>query len=139
MRNPVSSELPRFFVVGCASAVAHFGLLIILVQWFLVSPILASAAGALTGAAVNYSLNRHFTFKSHVRHAVGIPRFGLIAMISLALNAGFMWIGTEKLRLHYLIAQVVATAFVFLWSFYSNKIWTFNDRLRRESSAGTYR
>ena len=137
MRDPDFSEFARFFLVGCCSAIAHFGVLIILVQWLLAGPILASIAGALIGAAVNYFLNRHFTFNSKIKHAVGVPRFALIAMISLALNAGFMWVGTELLRLHYLIAQFLATTLVFLWSYFSNKIWTFGDQSQHESSAGT--
>jgi putative flippase GtrA len=137
MHNPDLSELSRFFLVGCCSAIAHFGVLIILVQWFLVGPILASIAGALLGAVVNYCLNRHFTFNSKVKHAVGVPRFTLIAVTSLALNTGFMWVGTELLRLHYLIAQSLATALVFLWSYFSNKVWTFGDRFQHESSSGT--
>ena len=53
-----------FAGVGCVSALGHYGLLIVLVQFARVDAVLASAAGASLGAVINYLLNYRFTFRS---------------------------------------------------------------------------
>ncbi len=118
-------QFVRFFGVGCVSAIGHYGLLILLVQVAGVAPVPASAAGALLGAWINYTLNYRFTFRSTRRHAESVSRFAVVALVGLLLNSLFMWIGADLLGIHYLLAQVLTTGLVMLWSFGANRFWTF--------------
>lgn len=119
------AQFVRFTGVGCVSAIGHYGLLIALVQGLAVDAVLASTAGALLGALINYALNYHFTFRSTRCHRESVPRFAAIAIGGLALNSLLMWIGVDGLSLHYLLAQVMTTVLVLFWSFLGNRWWTF--------------
>ncbi|TCS37796.1 putative flippase GtrA [Paucimonas lemoignei] len=119
-------QFVRFFGVGCVSAIGHYGLLILLVQVARIDAVPASAAGALLGAWINYSLNYRFTFRSNKRHVESVTKFAVVAVIGLLLNTLFMWIGVDLLHLYYLLAQVITTGLVMVWSFLANRFWTFH-------------
>jgi len=122
----IFGQLARFGGAGSVSAVAHYGLLILLVQVFRVAPVLASAAGALLGAVVNYSLNYRYTFNSSKRHTEAMAKFAVIAAGGLILNTLSMLVAVDLLAFHYLLAQVGTTGLVFIWSFLGNRCWTFH-------------
>ena len=124
-------QFVKFTGVGFVSAIGHYGLLIALVQIAAVPAVPASAAGALLGAWINYSLNYHYTFRSTRQHRESVLRFAVVAAIGLVLNTLFMWVGVELIGAHYLLSQVVTTGLVLIWSFASNRYWTFH------SAAGT--
>ena len=122
----IPSRFFHFAGVGAISAVGHYGLLIALVEAYSVAAVPASAAGALLGAIVNYSLNYRYTFRSTVPHGPAIGKFAIVATTGLILNSVFMWIGVDLLGIHYLLAQVITTALVLVWSYCGNRFWTFN-------------
>ncbi len=124
-------QFVKFTGVGFVSAIGHYGLLIALVQIAAVPAVPASAAGALLGAWINYSLNYHYTFRSTRQHRESVLRFAVVAAVGLVLNTLFMWVGVELIGAHYLLSQVVTTGLVLIWSFAGNRYWTFH------SAAGT--
>ena len=124
-------QFVKFTGVGFVSAIGHYGLLIALVQIAAVPAVPASAAGALLGAWINYSLNYRYTFRSTRQHRESVLRFAVVAAVGLVLNTLFMWVGVELIGAHYLLSQVVTTGLVLIWSFASNRYWTFH------SAAGT--
>lgn len=119
-------QFVRFAGVGCLTAIGHYGLLIALVQIFAVEEVVASSAGALLGAVINYTLNYRYTFRSRKRHRDSVGKFAAVALVGLGLNALFMWIGVHLLAWHYLPAQVVTTCLVLIWSFLGHRFWTFD-------------
>lgn len=118
-------QFTRYTSVGFVSAIGHYGLLIALVQGLSVEPVRASVAGALLGAWINYALNYRYTFRSNRRHREGVSKFAVVATVGLLLNTVCMWLGVDVMRLHYLLAQVLTTGLVLLWSFGANRYWTF--------------
>jgi putative flippase GtrA len=128
----LARQFARFTSAGFASAVGHYGLLIALVQGADVPAVPASAAGALLGAWINYSLNYHFTFRSTKQHREAALKFAVVAAIGLVLNTLFMWIGVEVIGAHYMLSQIVATGLVLFWSFAGNRCWAFYARASAE-------
>ena len=120
-------QFVSFTGVGFASAIGHYGVLIAIVQLEGVHAVPASAAGALVGAWINYSLNYRFTFRSSKRHREAVLKFAAIATVGLILNTFFMWVGVELIEAHYLLSQVVTTGLVLIWSFAGNRYWTFHS------------
>lgn len=118
-------QFVRFTGVGAVSAIGHYGLLIVLVQFFAVGAVAASVAGSLLGAVINYSLNYRFTFRSNKRHSESMTKFGIVAATSVVLNSIFMWVGVELIGAHYLLSQIATTVLLLLWSFGANRWWTF--------------
>ncbi len=120
-------QFAQFTGVGFVSAIGHYGLLIVLVQAAGVSAVPASAAGALLGAWINYSLNYRYTFRSTRQHREAVMKFGVVAGVGLVLNTLFMWVGVELIGAHYLLSQLVTTLLVLIWSFAGNRWWTFGS------------
>lgn len=115
----------RFTGVGAIGTAAHYLTLFALVDFFGANAIAASSTGYLVGGVTNYLLNYYFTFRSDKPHVETAFKFFTIAFVGFFLNAGAMWLFTEMITLHYLLAQLVATALVLLWNFVANDRWTF--------------
>jgi putative flippase GtrA len=121
-------RLISFTTVGGLATVAHYVILVLLVELAGLSAVAASAAGYVAGAALNYWLNYHLTFRSQREHVDAAPRFLLIALIGLAINSCIVAIGTRLIGFNYLAVQLAATAIVLFWNFAANSAWTFSRR-----------
>ncbi|HYG89856.1 MAG TPA: GtrA family protein [Azospirillum sp.] len=120
-------QFVMFALVGCAAAVGHYGLLILLVELFQAPTVPASAAGFVVGGVISYLLNYRFVFNSEGQHLPTASKFLTVAVAGLALNSIVMWVLTHWTVLHYLLAQVGATGTVMLWSYGANRFWTFGE------------
>jgi len=118
-------QFTLFALVGCAAAVGHYGALILLAEWAGFPAVPASAIGFVVGAAISYALNYQFVFESGKEHLPTLVKFLTVASVGLGLNSAIMGALTAILGLHYLMAQVAATASVMGWSYVGNRCWTF--------------
>jgi putative flippase GtrA len=118
-----------FTGVGLVAAVAHYGVLILLVELGRMQPVVATLWGFLAGAAVSYLLNRRFTFRSDRPHRAAAPRFLAVSTGGFVLNGLVMWLLNEGWGVPYLLAQVIATLIVLFWNFTVNLLWTFRVNL----------
>jgi len=130
----VYRQFIKFAAVGAVGTTAHYALLIALVSTQIAQPVWASTAGFALGALVNYVLNYRFTFASDRAHMQALPRFLIVATSGAVLNYALVHAGVSAWHWHYLLAQVLATALVLLWTFTVNRLWTFAPRARVESS-----
>jgi putative flippase GtrA len=122
-RYPMLVQFINFACVGAVATALHYVVLIVLVQFADFRPVLASGLGYAAGAGVNYLLNYHYTFASQRSHFQAMSKFVTVAIIGL--NSLIVAVATEKLLLHYLLAQVIATGLVLMWNFCANRVWTF--------------
>jgi putative flippase GtrA len=125
---PKSHVVPQFLefaLVGCVAAVGHYGMLIVLSEWVGISPVPASAAGFIVGAAISYVLNYRFVFRSDKDHVPTAAKFLAVAVLGLLLNSVIMALLAEGASIHYLPAQITATVAVMAWSYLGNRRWTF--------------
>ncbi len=118
------SRFVRFALVGGVATAIQYALLILLVRAFGMAPTPASSIGFVLSAVVNYLLNYRFTFQSNRPHAAAMAKFGLLAGAGLLINAAIMHVMVAA-GVHYLLAQVCATAVVLFWNFIGNSLWTF--------------
>jgi len=121
----LTRQFAAFFGVGIAAAVAHYGLLIGLVEGGLASPVPATLAGYIAGGLVSYRLNRTHTYRSSRPHREATWRFALVALVGFLLTWVFMHLLVEWLGAPYIPAQLLTTGIVMLWSFLAHKAWTF--------------
>ncbi len=122
---PLVHKFSRFLLVGGLCTALQYALLILFVEEMRLSPTMASTIGYVASSLVNYLLNYSFTFKSTAEHRRSMPRFMVIALCGVALNAAVTFVGTTVLGLHYLLAQVIATCLTLVWNFVANMRWTF--------------
>ena len=124
----------RFAAVGAVGTLAHYALLIALVEGAGAPPLAGAAAGFVLGALVNYALARRLVFASGRSHAQALPRFFAVALAGLAWTALLMTAFIEGLGVHYLAAQLLTTALLLLWHYAGNALWTFR-RGRRDTES----
>jgi putative flippase GtrA len=122
-----------FALVGAFGTLAHYTIMITLVTGFEADAVVSSVIGYSIGAAVNYWLNYHVTFRSGARHLRTAPRFLLVAGIGFLLNALIMYILVKRWGAHYLIGQVIATGVVLIANYLANSLWTFRERIHADS------
>jgi putative flippase GtrA len=126
--GPLARQFATFSGVGLVAAVAHFGVLIALVEGTGMDAVRAALAGFIAGAIVSYVLNRRLTYRSDRPHREATWRFGVVAAIGFLLTWAFMAAFTRGLGAPYLPAQVATTGIVLFWTFVANKLWTFSER-----------
>lgn len=119
-------QFAAFFGVGVAAAVAHYGLLIGLVEGWGFDPVPATLAGYVAGGLVSYALNRRLTYASDRPHREAGWRFAVVAVVGFLITGALMHVFTRWFAVPYLPAQFVTTGVVLFWSFFAHKLWTFD-------------
>lgn len=120
------TQFSRFLAAGAIGTMGHYALLILAVSVFGFAPVLGATMGAALGALTNYMLNYRYTFISNVKHVVALPRFLLLAGVGIFLNAFIVGVFVH-FGLHYLAAQVIATAGVLVLNYFVSKTWIFRE------------
>jgi putative flippase GtrA len=125
LRPSPAPQFLRYAGAGAAGTALQYAVLVVLVQFAGVGAVVASTIGAIAGALVNYGLNHQFTFASDKTHGRALPRFALVAIAGIALNAIVVAAMLAFATSHYLVAQVTATGAVLVAGFLVNRAWTF--------------
>lgn len=121
----IVSQFITYAGVGSLGTVAHYLLLLFLVEKLHIAAYQGAIAGFLLGAVINYYLNHRITFRSQMRHHEALPKFLIVATIGVALTGALMAWATEQRHLHYFIAQLITTALLLVLTFLGNRLWTF--------------
>jgi putative flippase GtrA len=119
--------LPRFVryaAVGAVATAAHYGVLVSLVEAAQRPAWVASGIGAAIGAQLAFFGNRVYTFGHRGPVVPAWLRFHGTALAGALLGMLIVGLGVRA-GLHYLVAQVVATAAGLLLTFAINRGWTF--------------
>jgi putative flippase GtrA len=116
----------RFIIAGGLSTLSHWIVMALLV-FAAVMPEIASATGALVGAAVNYILQKTFTFQSMQRHRNALPRYLAACAVLWLANLLIFSALIRLLNIQIITAQVVTTALVAILSYWLFKRSVFND------------
>lgn len=118
-------ELYRFAIVGGATALIYFGLLLVSVEGLGVSPSSGAALSYVLAILFNYSLHKAWTFDSKVGHSTSAPRFAVFVVLSFAANVLLMSYGPALLHVHYLVIQVASAVMLVAVSYLMQKFWIF--------------
>jgi putative flippase GtrA len=121
------NRFAKFAGVGAIGTVGHYVTLFVLVDVTGLDAVIASSAGFLVGAIINYALNYTFTFRSQQSHISTAPKFFAIALGGFFLNGAAMSLFVNRIGLYYLFAQVITTGLILIWTFLANHYWTFGE------------
>ena len=122
-------QLARYAGVGLVATALHYGILVVGVECAAWPPWLSSGYGAAIGAQVAFLGNRWFTFAPGARLGSSWRRFQTTALFG-ALTGMAIVAGATRLGVHYLPAQMLATALVLVMSFVVNRFWSFRRQDR---------
>ena len=121
----LAKQFRVYLVVGVSATVVHYALLTLLVESGALPSVPATLCGYLAGGIVSYRFNRSHAFVSTRPHKEAVWRFIAVASVGFVVTGLMMDLLHNRLGLHFLLAHVVATGTVMLWSFAANKLWTF--------------
>jgi len=122
-------QLVAYVVAGGLTAVAHYGVLIGLVELGHADPVPATLAGFVVGAVVSYTLNRWMTFDATRGHVAAGWRFAVIAAGGFVLTGILMHLFVSRAGLPYLPMQIATTGVVMVFSFLGHKFFSFADKV----------
>jgi len=119
-----------FLGVGGLATAIQYGILILFVELWSITAIIASSVGYVVSSIANYLLNYAYTFKSDEKHTKALSKFVAVAATGLLLNAFIMYVLVTALTVHYVVSQLTSTAVILLWNFVLHKTWTFKSSRR---------
>ena len=128
MRRPTLASDVRQFLrygsVGVVATSAHYLLLVCSVERAGWPAWIGSGVGAVLGAQLAFFGNRWFTFSQSGRLGTSWIRFQAVALVGALLGMALV-AGAVRAGLHYVLAQLMATALILLLTFLVNRHWTF--------------
>jgi putative flippase GtrA len=114
----------KFVGIGGLATALQYALMILLIEWFQIQEVLASASAYAISAVFNYLANYYFTFGSNKNHLQTFSKFVVVAGFGLGLNTLLFYL-LFNAGLHYLIAQVFATLVTLCVNFAAHKLWIY--------------
>ena len=118
-------QLWRYGIVGLSSAIVDFGILYLLTDKLNFYYLWSATISFTAAAALNYYLNKTWTFKVGGELAKQMTVFLLIAGSGVMLNNLILYLLVEYAHWCYIYAKIIATAIVTIGNFIGNKYLTF--------------
>jgi putative flippase GtrA len=118
-------QLATYASVGVGATLAHYAVLIALVEGGGWRAVPATLCGYVVGGVVAYLLNRRHTFASDRPHAEATWRFALVAFAGFCVTYVLMSLFVDHWGAPYLPAQMVTTVLAMFVTFTLNRRWTF--------------
>lgn len=116
-----------FVAVGGTATLIQYLLLVLLIEVAGRGEILAAGLAYGLAAGANYLLNYYFTFSAagSTGHDRALPRFVIAACIGLGINT--LCFSLLVPLMHYLLAQVGATAVTLIVNFVLHQFWIYRS------------
>jgi len=120
----------RYIIVGVFSAATEVSLLVLFVEYFLFSPLVANVISFCIVNSANYILSRLWVFeKTGSKKRIEIPVFLFFLSCGLLINQAAFWTLTNKFFIDYRVAKVISISFIVAWNFFTRKFIVFrNDK-----------
>ncbi|MCK0107245.1 GtrA family protein [Marinobacter sp. S0848L] len=107
----LSRQFQGFVAAGGLATLLHWLVMASLIGTGL-APVLATACGSVSGAVLNYSLQRCLAFRSAGPHSVTLIRYISACFGAWFCNLGFFFLLSSFLALPVTLSQIVTTALV---------------------------
>lgn len=118
----------KFGLVGFSGLVIDFGVTYFCKEKCKISKYISNSLGFLTATGSNYILNRFWTFNNHdPSYVVQFGKFFVISLVGLTLSNSIIYLLHEKLQWNFYVSKICAIAFVSLWNFFANYLYTFTS------------
>ena len=123
--NALLSRGVRYGIAGVAATIVYAGTVAALVELAGTGPVAAAALATLLVMVSSYAVNRAWVFDTDRPHASAFGRFAGASALSIALNAGLMYLSVQVLGWWYVAGLALTTAVVPPTNFVINYLWCF--------------
>lgn len=138
MKKKNMQRFLQYSSVGFASFITSLLTLFLLVNYFKVYYLTATAVGFIVGVSLNYTLNFRWVFRdSRERFAKRHAYFILFGAVTIVLTLLLMKFFVDIINVYYLFARTIAGGIVGILSFLMNSLFTFKTfSLKSKNSEG---
>lgn len=114
----------RYLFVGGIATIADWGTLFALTHFGL-NKYIGTFIAFCVGLAVNFALSKQFVFaasKVRISKSREIMAYALVGVVGLILTEILVWVLTDILPMHLMIAKIIATCLTLVWNFIGRKM-----------------
>ena len=134
--RPARGAIPRFLLVGGATAALSALAIAVLVEGARLNPVVAASVVALGANLVGFVLNRKWSFLAfHERPLPQLMRYLCVSLVAFVTSVALFAFLTQRAGLHYVIASLVVSALFAAANFLAHLHWSFAERDPRHRSA----
>lgn len=118
-------QIFKFAIVGFVATIIDFLFLYIFREYFKIPIILANTMSFTISVIYNYwaSVKWVFDVNKEKDAKKNFIIFIIFSVIGLLLNDLIMHIATEKIKIYYMLAKIIATAIVMIFNFITRKLF----------------
>jgi len=126
LNTKLITQIFKFITVGFWSTMINYGIFYILLEFFSIHYLMASAIGFVSGVFAGYGFNRKWTFKvQKEKKYTEIIKYYTVYIVSLILGLFFLTILVDVLGVDPRIANILAVGFTTCTNFIAIKIIVF--------------
>lgn len=126
-RSALFLQIFRFGIVGTIAAIIHFSIVILLVQNYVLAPMIANIFGFMVGFQLSYWGHRNWTFNdTESPHRIAFSKLFLVQMVNLGMNE-LLFYTFLCLDLPYPIALIIVLMILPMFTFIVSKLWIFKS------------
>jgi putative flippase GtrA len=115
----------RYGVVGSFGMLIHSGILILLVESFYITPVLASIPAFTIALVISHFANHIWTFQKREKLRKTFVKYATVSLLGLILNLILMHLTVNILGWSYLYGLFIVIILVSMNNYFFNKLWTF--------------
>lgn len=119
-RYPRLAKLARYLISGGTAAGVDLVLLYAFTEWLHIWYLLSSIFAFIIAFVVSFVLQKFWTFQDHGRDNMHVQAgvYLAVAVTNLALNTLLVYVFVQNVGLHYIFAQIAASALIAIESFF---------------------
>ena len=126
----ISIQIFRYFFSGGFAFVVYMSILLVLTDFFHFFHLVSLVIAYVLSIFCNFTISKYFVFvDKKTRSMPQLVKFFGVAMVGLILQFLIVWSFTRYFSVTYLLANIFASALIFVLSFSLNKIITFRSDL----------
>lgn len=135
-RSYLKYPIIKYGIVGLLGTGIHVGVLVLLVELFMVPAVTATSIAFVVTLCVSYVLNRNWTFESTGEGSrTQFLKYLLVCSCGLLLNASLMYVTIHWIGWPYLIGEALTTIIVPVHNYLWNRYWIFSVPQKRQNEA----
>ena len=123
-------KLVKFGITGMLNTIIDFAVYTLLVSVFSAGLYFSQVISYCAGTLNSYIINRKWTFSTKNGFFSGeLVRFLLLNICMMFLGMAIIYLGTQVLMLHALVAKLLSVCMVLIVNFLISNFWVFRSKI----------
>lgn len=121
------NQILKFGVVGSIAFIIDYSILFVCTEFIGIYYLISSLISFLISTFFNYKASMTWIFNSNnnknsYKKSDKFCIFFILSIIGLLINQSLMYLGSEIIRLHYMMTKIIATIVVMFFNFFTRQI-----------------